>query len=233
MAKHMKKIGNSKEKEKYNNKINKNLKNEKKENDINNLGKTEFEDANIKDSYNIPESSFKEVPNNEEKKYLQNSDKNNLDKEFRDGLKNDILNEIKNSIKSELKDEIMNEIVNNQKSLPIQLIDEEGNNIEWKKVKKRKKSNKIILLFRVISLIVIIICGYQLVNWYFENKKNNDILNDMVSNYVQSTKQIIIGDDAISVTEAKLDDLLEKNSDTVRMAYSKINQNKLSSCTIS
>lgn len=92
------------------------------------------------------------------------------------------------------------------------------------KSKQTKKYNKLLLVFRIISLIVMIICVYQLINWYFENKKNNEILNDMVSNYIQSTKQIIIGEETISVLEANFKDLLEKNSDTVRMAYRKINK---------
>lgn len=98
-------------------------------------------------------------------------------------------------------------------------------NTENKKNRKKKsqKSKKIIILIRIISLIVMIVCSYQIINWYFENKKNNDMLNDIVSNYTKSTKQIIIGDDTISVAESKLTDLLEKNNDTVRLAYCKIN----------
>ena len=82
-------------------------------------------------------------------------------------------------------------------------------------MKKSKKTNFIILLFRTISFIIIIICLYQLCNWYIENKKNNDIFEDIVSNYSDSTKQIIIGEERISVLNVRLQDLIEKNSDTV------------------
>lgn len=84
-----------------------------------------------------------------------------------------------------------------------------------KNQKKSKKISKILLFFRIISLIVIVICLYEIANWYFENKKNNEMLDDMVSNYIESTKQIIIGEETISVLEINFDDLLEKNSDTV------------------
>ena len=84
-----------------------------------------------------------------------------------------------------------------------------------KRIKESKKSNKIILFFRIVSLTIIIVCTYQLVNWYIENKKNNDMLDDMVSNYTQSTKDIIIGEETITSLEINFDDLLEKNGDTV------------------
>lgn len=84
-----------------------------------------------------------------------------------------------------------------------------------KHMKKAPKTNKAVLFFRIISLIIIVICIYQLYNWYIENKKNSEILSDIVSNYTQSTKQIIIGEKNISVLEADFQSLLEKNSDTV------------------
>ena len=84
-----------------------------------------------------------------------------------------------------------------------------------KHMKKSKRMNFAILFFRIVSVIIIIICVYQLYNWYIENKKNGDILEEIVSNYAQSTKQIIIGEEEVSALEVKIQDLIEKNGDTV------------------
>ena len=81
--------------------------------------------------------------------------------------------------------------------------------------KRNKRTSILMLLFRLISLIIIVICMYQLVNWYIENKKNNKMLDDMLSNYTDSTKDIVVGEDKISALEIKFEDLLEKNPDTV------------------
>ena len=58
-----------------------------------------------------------------------------------------------------------------------------------------------------------------------KNKDNKikDILDDIITNYAQSTKEIIIGEEKVSVLDANFNDLLEINSDTVRMAYCKFN----------
>ena len=134
---------------------------------------------------------------------------------------------MKNSRQTERKqlNKSKQDIKKNKKNIYSQEKMENQINTKNKKNRKKKsqKSKKIIILIRIISLIVMLVCSYQIVNWYFENKKNNDMLNDIVSNYIKSTKQIIIGDDTISVAESKLNELLEKNNDTVRMAYSKIN----------
>lgn len=84
-----------------------------------------------------------------------------------------------------------------------------------KHMKNSKRMNFAILFFRIVSVIIIIICVYQLYNWYIENKKNGDILEEIVSNYAQSTKQIIIGEEEVSALEVKIQDLIEKNGDTV------------------
>lgn len=82
-------------------------------------------------------------------------------------------------------------------------------------MKKAQKSNKAILFFRIVSIIIIVICIYHLYNWYIENRKNSKILDELISNYTQSTKQIILGEETISVIETDFQSLLEKNSDTV------------------
>lgn len=92
-----------------------------------------------------------------------------------------------------------------------------------RKNKKTKKVNKIILIIRIISIIIMCVCVFELGKWFFENKKNDGILDDIITNYAQSTKEIIIGEEKVSVLDANFNDLLEINSDTVRMAYCKFN----------
>lgn len=88
---------------------------------------------------------------------------------------------------------------------------------------KNKKINKIILIIRITSIIIMAICIFELTKWFLENRKNDGILNDIITNYAQSTKEIVIGEEKVSVLEANFKDLLEENNDTVRMAYCKIN----------
>ena len=88
---------------------------------------------------------------------------------------------------------------------------------------KNKKINKIILIIRIISLIVMALCIFELAKWFLENRKNDGILTDIITNYAQSTKEIIIGEEKVSVLEANFKDLLEENNDIVRMAYCKVN----------
>jgi sortase B len=84
-----------------------------------------------------------------------------------------------------------------------------------KEQRKREghKGSIFILIFRIISLIIIAICIYKLVFWYIENKKNNDILNDIISE--QKTEEIVVGDETIKVLRHNFDELLAKNGDTV------------------
>ena len=81
--------------------------------------------------------------------------------------------------------------------------------------KKSNIGNKIILIFRIISLIVIIICLFKIIDWYFENKNNQKLIDEIVSNYTKSTKEIIIEEKVVSVLETDLNELLAENSDTV------------------
>lgn len=84
-----------------------------------------------------------------------------------------------------------------------------------KEQRKREghKGSIFILIFRIISLIIIAICICKLVFWYIENKKNNDILNDIISE--QKTEEIVVGDEKIKVLRHNFDELLAKNGDTV------------------
>ena len=88
---------------------------------------------------------------------------------------------------------------------------------------KERKINKLITIIRIISIIIMTISIIQLVNWYLENKKNNKIVDDIVSNYTQSTKEIIIEEKNISVINLKFNEILEKNIDTVLLAYCEVN----------
>ena len=91
------------------------------------------------------------------------------------------------------------------------------------KNKKIRKVNKIIFIIRIISIIIMCVCVFELGKWFFENRKNDGILDEIITNYAQSTKEIIIGEEKVSVLDANFNDLLEINSDTVRMAYCKFN----------
>ena len=45
--------------------------------------------------------------------------------------------------------------------------------------KKEKKSNLLLILLQIIFVAIFIYSGYHIINWYKENKENNEILNQM------------------------------------------------------
>ena len=79
--------------------------------------------------------------------------------------------------------------------------------------KHMKKSDKFIFAFRIISIIIIIMCILKIIDWFLENKRNNDMINNLISN--SSMREIEVEDRQIHVLETNLDDLISQNEDTV------------------
>ena len=94
---------------------------------------------------------------------------------------------------------------------------------------KNKKINTFIFVFRIISLIIVIICLYVLYWWYVDNQKNNTLKQDLskfivskkqeenpenpyIPKYTKATDEIGAYVEQFQVT---FDDLLEQNPDSV------------------
>ena len=60
------------------------------------------------------------------------------------------------------------------------------------KSKHKRKSNKILLFFRIISIIVIILCLIYIGYWYLENKKNANMLKELTNESIIDTLYIDI-----------------------------------------
>lgn len=75
------------------------------------------------------------------------------------------------------------------------------------------KSNmdKTIITFRIVSLVIIIICLYFIWIWYKENKHNNIILNNLLSN-VDFDNKVITSDNKEAID---FSNLININTDTV------------------
>lgn len=86
-------------------------------------------------------------------------------------------------------------------------------------MKKEKKEKVVINLslfvFRIISIILIVMSCSYIFNWYSENKKNNDILNDLLSNVQTVRESKIEKQDTIKKIEIDFENLKTKNSDTI------------------
>lgn len=91
---------------------------------------------------------------------------------------------------------------------------------------KDKKRNIIIIIFRIISILVIIYCLIYIFNWYMENKKSADMLSNVTNSSILDTIEIEIPnnensesteDDSkkIIAYELDFDNLSSINSSTV------------------
>lgn len=91
---------------------------------------------------------------------------------------------------------------------------------------KDKKKNVIIIIFRIISILVIIYCLIYIFNWYTENKKSADMLSNITNSSILDTIEIEIPnnegsesaeDDSkkIIAYELDFDNLSSINSSTV------------------
>ena len=86
-----------------------------------------------------------------------------------------------------------------------------------KNMKKSKITNKVIFIFRIISIIVIIVCLYEIFRWYTENKKNNQFLDEISNQYIETSEKVEVDQNFIEINKINFDNLLNKNSDTVRV----------------
>jgi len=84
-------------------------------------------------------------------------------------------------------------------------------------MKKNKVTNKVIFIFRIISIIVIIVCLYEIFRWYTENKKNNKFLDEISNQYIETSEKVEVDQNFIEINKINFDNLLNKNSDTVRV----------------
>lgn len=93
----------------------------------------------------------------------------------------------------------------------------------------KENTNKIILVFRIISIIIIICCLIYIYSWYMENKRTSDMLSNVTQSSVLDTVEIEIpikdsesnaedtAENTATVTTYKLDfnNLFSINSSTV------------------
>lgn len=75
-----------------------------------------------------------------------------------------------------------------------------------------KSGINVIILFRIISLIIIFICLYDIYLWNKENNSSTVILNEIIPD--------IYIDDSDNKKSMDFSNILIKNPDTVRMACS-------------
>lgn len=81
---------------------------------------------------------------------------------------------------------------------------------------KIKKGNLLIGFIQVISIIIIIISLYYIYLWYIDNKKTENILNEIYENANVSSDNISIDNDLkIEVENIDFNKLINKNSDTI------------------
>lgn len=91
------------------------------------------------------------------------------------------------------------------------------------KSKYERKSNKILLTFRIISFIVIIICLIYIGYWYLENKRNSNMIKELTNDAVLNTIYIDVtstDDEQTEITrvpvyELDFEKLLAVNNRTV------------------
>ena len=89
------------------------------------------------------------------------------------------------------------------------------------KSKNERKSNKILLTFRIISIIVIILCLIYIGYWYMENRKNANMIKNITQDSVIQTIYIDIPNEdteeviQIPVYELNFEKLFAVNNRTV------------------
>ena len=81
---------------------------------------------------------------------------------------------------------------------------------------KIKKGNLLIGFIQVISIIIIIITLYYIYLWYIDNKKTENILNEIYENANVSSDNISVDNDLkIEVENIDFNKLINKNPDTI------------------
>ncbi len=111
----------------------------------------------------------------------------------------------------------------------------------WKEREKQKNVNTGrlrvgIIIFRIISLIIIIICVKVLITWNKENKENSNVLSELQNDQNIQEDSVDIGDienpsdeensnedeesdDEVKLVTTDFEDLLNQNKDTVAWVY--------------
>lgn len=80
---------------------------------------------------------------------------------------------------------------------------------------KHKKFHPFVFLIMIISIITIIWSLYNIWTWYSENKKNNEVIEEIRSN-ISFEETVIVNEGTEEQTKAiDFSELLKKNSDTV------------------
>ena len=81
---------------------------------------------------------------------------------------------------------------------------------------KIKKGNLLIGFIQVISIIIIIISLYYIYLWYIDNKKTENIINEIYENANVSSDNISVDNDLkIEVENIDFNKLINKNPDTM------------------
>ena len=87
------------------------------------------------------------------------------------------------------------------------------------KIKEKKKNKKIYNIIIFICLCVIAYSLYNIIVWAIENKKNNDLLNDIQNIAGITHEEVIIDDQQITKANYDFTELLNRNPDTVGWVY--------------
>lgn len=82
---------------------------------------------------------------------------------------------------------------------------------------KEKKFNIPLLIFRLISIIIIIFCLIAIYNWYMENKANKAILDTALSNVEVET--LVIDTNNYTVLNVNFDSLKTTNDEIIGWVY--------------
>lgn len=83
--------------------------------------------------------------------------------------------------------------------------------------KSDKKFNISMLLFNALSLIVVLLVIYLLINWNTENSKNKQLYDSLLSDANITTETTTINDTKVDTIHIDFKSLLAQNEDTVRM----------------
>ena len=92
-------------------------------------------------------------------------------------------------------------------------------------MKKHSKEEKLktpkfkiwLFLFRIISIIIIIIALYAIFNWYKENQSSKELLNSALSNVDVNT--LVIATNEYTVLDVDFDNLQKTNNETIGWIY--------------
>lgn len=90
---------------------------------------------------------------------------------------------------------------------------------------KRKNFHPFLYLLMLISLVAIVWSLYYIGTWYFENQKNNEVIEEIRSSVSFEEKVIVDDETKEEIKAIDFSRLLEKNSDTI--GWIKVNNTKI------